>query len=255
MKHTYILHFKNSKISNAELLFDLDRELKTFEIINELNVRETKKIKALYQGKLFEITFEIFENFPETICIRTEEKYNLEDRKEILKLLWRLMHWNYKVDYSQMEILKKDSFDLINERFENRFINPSKIHALLKTKIDPIEFEFSEVKDDDYDLIKASISLDKVNSLEEAWINFCLKLDYDQWDTINNEFVPIRLEEYKSDFNEFLNHWQIPENSTKLNNENSIRGILKVRESWDVLELLILRENTIDYLGVFICVG
>ncbi|WP_196887479.1 hypothetical protein [Aureivirga sp. CE67] len=146
MKYTYILHFKNSRISNVEILFDLDRELKNFEIINELNVREIKKIKALYQGKLFEITFESFENFPETICILTEEKYNLVDKKGILKLLWRLMYWNYKVDYSQMEILEKDTFDLINERFENRFINPSKIHSLLKTKINPIEFEFSEVK-------------------------------------------------------------------------------------------------------------
>ena len=255
MKYDYILYFNNSRPSKLELLYYLDRELKSFGIENELDVRSTNKIRATYQSKQFEISFESFENFSQALRILTDEQYNLENRIGIITLIWRLMNWKFKVDYGQMEVLKKESFDLINKRFENRFINQIKLHTLLETEFKPVDFEFTKHGDGEYEITKGQIALDDVNSLEEAWISFATKLDYDAWDTVNNEFIPITLEEYKTKSLEFTKHWKVPENSMDLREESRILSILKVDNSWDFIEFLILREDSIEYISTNIWTG
>ena len=232
MKYDYILYFNNSRPSKLELLYDLDKELKSFGIENELDVRNTNKIKATYQSKRFEISFESFKNFSQALRILTDEQYNLANRIGIITFIWRLMNWKFKVDYGQMEVLKKESFDLINERFENRFINQIKLHALLETEFKPVDFEFTKHGEGGYEITKGRIILADINSEEEAWISFATKLDYDGWDTVNNEFIPITLEEYKTKSLEFTKHWKVPENAMNLREESKISSILKVEDLW-----------------------
>ncbi|MEL0653347.1 hypothetical protein V6246_18140 [Algibacter sp. TI.3.09] len=255
MKYDYILYFNNSRPSKLELLYALNRELKSFGIENELDVRNSKKIKATYQSKQFEITFENFKNFSQTLRILTDEQYNLSNRIGIITLIWRLMNWRFKVDYGQMELLKKESFDLINERFENRFINQIKLHSLLETEFKPVDFELKKQDDGQKEITIGYISLDNVNSNEEAWISFSAKLDYDGWDTVNNEFIPITLEEYKTESLEFTKYWEMPNNSMQLEEETNIVSILKIDKSWDFIEYLVLRENSMQYISTNVWTG
>lgn len=255
MKYQYVLYFNNSRPSKLELLYALDRQLQSFGVENELNVKETKTIKTSFQNKQYEITFQKCINFSQTLLITTDEKFSLENRIGLITLIWRLLNWHFKVDYSQMEILKKDSFDLIDERFENRFINQIKLHKLLETELKAIDFEFEKQDDGQKEIVKGYISLSEVKSNEEAWLNFASKLDYDRWDTVNSEFIPMTLEEYKLESMEFTRYWEMPDESMQLENEPSIVSILKVDKLWDFIEYLILRKDTMQYISTNIWTG
>jgi len=80
MEYEYIIYFNNSTSSNLELLYDLDRELQSFGIENELNVNKENRIKTSFQGKQYDITFRSYKNFSQTLLIKTDEKYSLENR-------------------------------------------------------------------------------------------------------------------------------------------------------------------------------
>lgn len=255
MKYDYILYFNNSRPSKLELLYDLDRELKSFGIENELDVRSTNKIRATYQSKPFEISFESFKNFSQALRILTNEQYNLASRIGIITLIWRLMNWKFKVDYGQMEILRKESFDLIDDRFESRFIDQRKLHNLLEQELTPIDFDFEKQEDGQTEITKGYISHRDVNSYEEAWIHFANKLDYDGWDTVNSELIPVTLEEYNIESTEFTRYWKLPDEYMKLENELSILSILKTSKSWDFIEYLILRKDAIQYLSANVWTG
>ena len=249
MKYDYILYFNNSIPSKLELLYNLERELKLFGIVSELDVRSTNKIKATYQNKQFEITFENYKKFSQVLRIQTDEQYCLSNRIGFITLIWRLMNWQFKVDYGQMEVLKKESFDIINERFENRFISQIKLHSLLETEFKPVDFELTKQDDGQTEITIGHISLDDVNSNEEAWISFSTKLDYDGWDTVNSEFIPTTLEEYKIQSLEFIKYWVMPDNSMQLEEESNIVSILKIHKDWDFIEYLVLRENSMQYIS------
>jgi len=255
MKYKYVLYFNNSRPSKLELLYELDRQLQSFGVENELNVKETNTIKTSFQNKQYEITFQKCISFSQTLLITTDEKFSLENRIGLITLIWRLLNWRFKVDYGQMEILKKDSFDLIDKRFEHRFINQIKLHYLLENELKAIDFEFEKQDDGQKEITKGYISLSEVKSNEEAWLNFASKLDYDGWDTINSEFIPMTLEEYKLESVEFTRYWEMPDKSLQLENESSIVSILKIDKLWDFIEYLILRKDTMQYISTNVWTG
>ena len=167
MEYEYIIYFNNSTSSNLELLYDLDRELQSFGIENELNVNKANRIKTFFQGKQYDITFRSYKNFSQTLLIKTDEKYSLENRIGLITLIWRLLNWRFGVDYGQMEVLKKESFHLINERFEDRFIDQAKLHSLLEREYKPIDFEFIKQGNVEYEITKGQIYLDDVDSEDD----------------------------------------------------------------------------------------
>jgi hypothetical protein len=252
MHYEYTLSFNHPQISELELFDCLNNSLQLYGISNKLRESAPLTIKAIYQANTFELSYERHKNFPQVIHIQTTERQNLDNDTGIVRCIWRLIHEHLNIDYTHMEVLEKKVFDIVNARFEKRFISPYKLHVLLASKFTPLNIIFSTQKNNDYEIINATIPLDTVRTLEVAWISFASKLNYDDWDIINKPFIPITLEEYKTEISTYTVHWEIPKSAVIPQETSPITSILNLENTWNFKEYLILREDTINYLSLYI---
>jgi hypothetical protein len=162
------------------------------------------------------------------------------------------MNTKFNVEYSYMGCMEFERFKLINDRFKLRFINKITLSSLLEVFVHQSDLEILTFEGNDCEIKKGNISKDKLNNIEEAWISFARTLDYDDWDIVSSNFLPITLSEYRIETNRFINWWGIDDNSLNLENEKDIISILQVKSEWDFIEYLINRQNSIEYVSVFV---
>jgi len=250
LKYEYILYFENITLSNRNIIYPLCEELASLGLKCINDVSKTDRIIILSLGGEFEIYFEEFENFKSTLHIKSSFKQT--PYSGFLKILWNLMNTKFNVEYSYMGCMEFERFKLINDRFKLRFINKITLSSLLEVFVHQSDLEILTFEGNDCEIKKGNISKDKLNNIEEAWISFARTLDYDDWDIVSSNFLPITLSEYRIETNRFINWWGIDDNSLNLENEKDIISILQVKSEWDFIEYLINRQNSIEYVSVFV---
>ena len=89
---------------------------------------------------------------------------------------------------------------------------------------------------------------------EEIWIRIAKTLDYDGWDTVNREFVPLTVDEFIKELKDFANYWNI-EHKQYLMNYDDVISILRLSKTWDSNEYLIKKSRAVKYISTNVWTG
>ncbi|MBN2891890.1 MAG: hypothetical protein JXL97_08490 [Bacteroidales bacterium] len=249
LKYEYILYYENYSFENINTINALCEELTTLGFNCSTDTLVSDLIKVYSNGSEFEIYFEKFENFQNTLHIKSSSEQT--PYYGFLQTLWRIMNMKFSVEYSRMECIEYNRFKLINDRFPLRFISKNILYSLLNKPIRKVDINIFPFEGNEFEIRKGNIFKEEIKYLEEGWISFSKALDYDDWDIVSSDFLPITISEYMTETNKFIKFWGIDENSMNLEKEKDIISILQVKSEWDFIEYLINRSNSLEYISLF----
>ncbi|WP_157821996.1 hypothetical protein [Tenacibaculum sp. Bg11-29] len=259
MENCYVLTFKiDAEIIPNELIKSLTTYFGYRNIQHIGNINYDNFFLTKFQENTFRITIESNLNFGYVMRILTDFKTHAQAVYQGFILLIKDMLMNsLKVTYNNIEFFEEVNFNIINERFKDRMISRKSMCTFLEKnspKALSVEMEIKDIGN--VKLTKGKLQILNNTSFEQAWYSFSKKLEYDAWDMSSAEFLPLTLEEYKNEINEFTNYWKELNNGDfELFLKESLISIIRASKGWDYNEYIIKYENYYQYIGTDIYTG
>ncbi|APU09704.1 hypothetical protein A5M85_05225 [Cellulophaga lytica] len=259
MENCYVLTFRiDDEISPNKLIKDFSSHFGYRNIQHIGNINHDDFFLTKFQENTFRITIESNLNFGYVMRILTDFKTHPQTIHHGFILLIRdmLMH-SLKVTYDNIEFFEEANFNIINKRFNDRLISRKSMCEFLENKsIESLPVEISIKEIGNIKLTKGKLLVLNNTSFEQAWYSFSQKLEYDGWDMSTAEFLPLTLEEYQNEINQFTNYWQeLNKNEFELLQKESLISIIRTSKDWNYNEYIIKYKNCYQYVGVDIYTG
>ena len=259
MEYSYIIAFNlKEKVSSLGLLRNISNFFSDRNIKHQGNINTDLFFLTNYQGSSFKLTIDKSVHFEYAIRVRTDYKIHTQSISQgFIKLIWDMLTKHMNVSYGDLELFEEGNFRTIDERYNERLISRKSMCDFLDNDVIealPVQLDIKEIGI--IKLTKSFLKTIKPTSFELAWYSFSLKLDYDGWYMTTAEFVPLTLEEYQKEIEEFTDYWK--ELSQRdyglLLNEKPI-SIIRTSKGWDYNEYLIKYDNKYQYIGTDIYTG